>query len=91
MTNVYNITLGNILYLCKFVGIINISYILEPSGLIIQSTETIYKCLEFTRMIMLIIFTYTIHTNFLFLEQLYLFRLWTIIIASRISETRLIQ
>lgn len=91
MTNVCNITLRNILYLCKFVGIINISYVLESSGIIVQRSETIYKCLEFTRMIMLIIFTYTIHMNYLFLEQIFLFRLWSVIIASRISETRLIQ
>jgi len=89
--NVYQITLRNILYLCKFIGIINISHILESDGLLIQSTDIIYKCLEFTRMIVLIIFTYYIHKNTAFHQTIYLCNVWSVIIASRISEKRVIQ
>jgi len=88
MTNVYKKTLRNILYLCKFIGIINMSYILETDGLLIQSTDIIYKCLEFTRMIMLIIFTYYLQINVMFIHKIYLFKIWFVIIASRLSETQ---
>lgn len=91
MTYAYKITLRNILYLCKFIGIINMSYILESDGLLIHSTNTIYKFLEFARMIMFIIFTYFIHINVIFIDKIYLFKFWSVIIASRISEARVIQ
>jgi len=91
MTYVYKTTLRNILYLCKFIGIIKMPYILESDGLLIESTNRIYKCLEFTRIIILIIFTYFIHSNTHFIDQTQLFKIWTIIFASRISERRLIQ
>jgi len=91
MLNVYKITLKKILYLCKCIGILNMSYILEPDGLLVQSTDTLYKCLEFTRMILLIIFTYYIYSNTYFLQRIYLIKLWCVIISSRIAETRLIQ
>jgi len=91
MTNVYKITLRNILYLCKLIGIINISHILESNGLLIQSTDIIYKFLEFTRMIVFIIYTYYIHKYGAFHQIIYLCNLWSVIIASRISEKRVIQ
>jgi len=91
MTTVYKKTLNVILYLCKFIGIINISYILQPDGLLIQSTDLTYKCLEILRMIMLIIFTYTLYMNTDFIHLIHVFKLWSVIMASRISETRLIQ
>jgi hypothetical protein len=91
MTNINTKTLKVILYLCKFTGIINMSYVLQSDGLLIQSTESVYKCLEISRMIMLIIFTYSLYLNINYIHVMHLFKLWTIIIASRISETRLIQ
>jgi len=91
MLNVYKISLRNILYLCKFIGIINMSYVLDSDGLLIQSTDIIYKCLEFTRMIILLIFTFYIHRNNFFIHKIYLFKLRSVIIASRISETRVIE
>jgi len=91
MTNIYKISLKNILNLCKIIGIINMSYILDSDGLIIQSTETIYKFLEISRMIMLIIFTYSLYKNDLYFEEMYLFKFWYVIIASRISEIPVIQ
>lgn len=91
MLNVDKIILRNILYLCKCIGIINMSYTLESDGLLVQSTETIYKCLEFTRMIMLITFTYYVHTNAFLMHKIYLFKFWIVVITSRISETQLIR
>jgi len=91
MTSINTKTLKVIFYLCKFTGIINLSYVLQSDGLLIQSTESVYKCLEISRMIMLIIYTYSLFINTSFIHTIQLLKLWTIIIASRISETRLIK
>jgi len=91
MTTVYKKNLNVILYLCKFIGIINMSYVLQYDGVLIQSTDIVYKCLEILRMIMLILFSYNLYRNTDFVHVLHVFKLWTVIIASRISETRLIQ
>jgi hypothetical protein len=91
MMTVYINTLKVIIYLCKFIGIIDISYELKSDGLLIQSTDSIYKCLEISRMILLIIFTYSLYTNTDFIHVIYIFKLWSVIIASRISETRVIR
>lgn len=91
MKVVYKTTLRTILYLCKFVGIINISYILESDGLLIHSTDSIYKCLEIARMLILIILTYSMHATAHFTQKIFLLKLWTVVIASRISETWVIQ
>ncbi|KAF0715540.1 hypothetical protein FWK35_00025425 [Aphis craccivora] len=40
MSIFYEKTLRNIVYLCKFVGIINISYVLQSDGLLIENTES---------------------------------------------------
>lgn len=73
MSNAYKITLRTILYLYKFVGIINMSYVLESDGLLTYSINTIHKYLKFTRMIMFIIFTYFLNINVIFIERIYLF------------------
>jgi len=73
MMFVHKTTLRAILYLCKFVGIINITYILNSDGLLIQSTDSIYKCLEIVRMFTLIIFTYSIHMSTYFTQKIFLF------------------
>lgn len=91
MLDVYKTSLKNILYLCKFVGIIKMSYILESDGLLIQSTNTIYKCLEFTQIIILLIFSHSVSQTTFFIHKIFLFKLWSVIITSRLSETHLIQ
>jgi len=91
MKTFYEKTLRTILYLCKFVGIINMSYVLQSDGLLIQNTDLLYKCLEISRMIMLIIFSYSIYTKAELFFILHVLKIWSIIIASRISESRLIQ
>lgn len=91
MKTFYEKTLRNILYLCKFVGIINMSYELQSDGLLIENTDSLYKCLEISRMIILIILSYTVYTKGDFFGTLHVLKLWSVIIASRISESRLIQ
>jgi len=91
MTTVYVKILRTILYLCKLIGIININYILQPNGLLIKSTNSVYKCLEILRMIVLIIFSYYDCKRGNIFHVIQVFKVWTIIIASRISELQLIQ
>jgi hypothetical protein len=91
MTTVYVKILRTILYLCKLIGIININYILQPDGLLIKSTNLVYKCLEILRIIVLIIFSYYDYKHGDIIHVIQVFKVWTIIIASRISELQLIQ
>lgn len=91
MTPVYENILKTILYLCKFIGIINITYILQSDGLLIKSTDSMYKLLEISRIIMLIILSYFFCKNTDFIHLIQVFKIWIVIIASRISELQLIQ
>lgn len=92
MTNVFIETLRPILILCKFLGIINTSYYLESDGLLIQSTNsTYYSFLEFIKTFVLIIFTYNVHKHLIFIEVLCLYKIWIVIITSRISENWIIK
>lgn len=89
MTTVFKSTFVPILALGKIFGLINISYTFEPGGLLTLNIHSAYyySFLEFTRMIVLLIFTYLVY-----IEELYyviLFRLvkfWIAIIAARLSE-----
>jgi len=63
MKTFYEKTLRIIIYLCKFVDIISMSYVLQSDGLLIQNTDSLYKCLEISRMIILIILSYSIYTK----------------------------
>jgi len=78
--------LRTILYLCKFVGIINITYILQSDRLSIKSTDLMYKLLEISRIIMLIIVSQFSCKNTDFIHIIQIFKAWIVIIASRISE-----
>ncbi|KAF0715541.1 Gustatory receptor, partial [Aphis craccivora] len=55
MTAVYVKILRRILHLCKFIGIINTSNVLQSDSLLIKSTHSVYKYLEISRMIIKII------------------------------------
>lgn len=89
MTTVFKSTLVPVLALGKIFGLINISYILDPDGLLTLNLHSTYyySFLEFTRMIVLLIFTYMV-----FIEELYyiihyrLVKFWIAIIAARLSE-----
>jgi len=92
MTNVFIITLRPILILCKFLGIINTSYCLESNGLLTKNkNSTYYSIFEFTKIILLMIFTYYIHKGLIFNEALFVYKFWAVVIASRISETWIIK
>ncbi len=83
--------LRKILYLCKFIGIINIAYVLQSDGLLIKSTDSVYKCLEISRMIMFLILTNNLFTLTYIVHMPQIFKVWIIMFASRISELKLIK
>lgn len=78
-----------VLTLGKIFGLINIAYIHDTDGLLTLNIHSTYyySFLEFTRMFVLIIFTYLV-----FKEELYyivhfrLVKFWIAIIAARLSE-----
>jgi len=92
MSNVFTISLRPILILCKIIGLINISYYFNSNGLLVKNTNsTYYSFIEFTRTVVLMIFTYIIHENLIFPEYMILYKYWVIIITSKISETWIIK
>jgi len=95
MSNNFYITIKPILFLIKFVGIINISYTMEEqTKLLVQDPNTVfYEVLEVIRMLILLILTYYYLTSpyQTILKQFYLLTFWKTIIAARISETWMVK
>lgn len=91
---VFKITfLRPILFLSKIIGLINISYTMEKSGILVKNTHTTYYTfLEFIRMFVLIACTYVFHDpSFPFLQIILFMKFWTVIISARISEMWMIK
>ncbi|XP_026804660.1 uncharacterized protein LOC113548139 [Rhopalosiphum maidis] len=88
MSTVFKTTLGPILSLGKILGLINISHILESDGLLIKNINSqYYTFLEVSRMIVLIICTYIVHTNtFYYIIEFRLVKFWFVVITGRLSE-----
>ncbi|CAH1722100.1 unnamed protein product [Aphis gossypii] len=89
MTSVFKTSLEPILTLGKIFGLINISYTLEPAGLLIWNIHSTYyySLLEYTRMIVLLLFTYLVYIDELYYIVHYrLVKFWITIIAARSSE-----
>jgi len=92
MSNAFTISLRPILILCKIIGLINISYYFNSNGLLVKNTDsTYYSFIEFTRTVVLMIFSYIIYENLIFSESMILYKCWVIIITSKISETWIIK
>ncbi|XP_025203911.1 uncharacterized protein LOC112600814 [Melanaphis sacchari] len=96
MTTDFHKTLRPILFLCKSIGLINIAYTVEPTGLIIRDmNSTFLAYLEILRMIVLLLLTYSYWNQFnrevhiiLVIE---IIKIWIIIIASRLSTIWIIK
>jgi len=74
-------------------GLMNISYTMNSDGLLTQNLDSslYYSFLEFMRMFVLIICTYSIHTNEIYyIKQFRLLKFWTVLILARVSEKRII-
>lgn len=86
-------TLKTILIVAKLCGIINIVYVLEPTGLLVPDNSMIYySFLEILRMIVLFAITYKYFDNsFKFIKLFVLSKFWIVIIAARLSEVWIIK
>jgi len=94
MTSVFKTTLEPILTLGKIIGLINISYTLEPTGILIWNMHSTYyySFLECTRMIVLLMWTYFCYKDELYYIIYYrLVKFWIVIIAARLSETWIVK
>lgn len=70
----------------------DISYTMNSDGLLTQNIDSsyyYYSFLEFTRMFVLIICTYSIHTNGInYIKQFRLLKFWTVLIFGKIIRTK---
>lgn len=90
MTTVFLVTLKSILIVSKCIGLIDVSYTVEPTGLLVRNMNSTFPAvLEILRIIVLLISTYLyLH---LFYPKIYLLQVidtmkfWIIIIAARVS------
>jgi len=93
---IFKITFRPILIFNQFLGLINISYTLDPTtGLLLRNTRStiIYPLLEVARTCVLVACTYMIYTWELFygLQLVSLLKFWSVIIAARLSEKWIIK
>jgi len=96
MTTTFHITLRPILILSKSIGLIDITYTVEPSGLLAHNKNSAFHAvLEITRMIVLLICTFLYFHQFdpevHILQIINTIKFWIIIIAARLSTKRIIK
>ncbi|XP_060872598.1 uncharacterized protein LOC132946570 [Metopolophium dirhodum] len=91
MTTVFHLTLRPILILSKCIGLIDVSYTVESTGLLHRNRNSkICTFLEIARMIVLLLCTYTYfyqsHQELHILQIIYVVKFWFIIVAARMSS-----
>lgn len=93
MTTDFKTTLKPILTIGKLFGLMNISYTIDSTGLLMRNTNSIYySFLELTRMIVMIICTYIVRKReFYYIQEYRVIKFWIIIIAARITEFWIIK
>lgn len=93
MATVFQTTLRPILFLGQFIGLINISYTLQPTGLIIRTSSSLYySFLELSRMCLLMLCTYLVHVRGIYYVQHFrLVKFWMVIITARVSELWIVK
>jgi len=89
MTTVFQITLRPILILFKSLGLIDISYTVEPTGIVRNMNSTGLAFFEILRMIILLICTYLywhrFNTELHVIQIKDTIQFWIILIATRLS------
>lgn len=96
MTSVFQTTSRPILILSKCIGLIDISYIVEPTGLLVYNTNsTCHVFLEITRIIVLTICTFIYSKQFdqdvHIIQIIHIIKFWIVIIAARLSTIHIIK
>jgi len=94
MTTIFKTTLRPILIFSQFLGLINTSYTLQPTGLLVWDPQlSVYSLLELVRTCLLLACTYILYRwqLFTFIEILLLLKFWCVIIAARLSEIWIVK
>jgi len=94
MMTVFKTALRPGLIFSQFLGSIDISYTLQPTGLLVRVTHsTIYSLLEIARTCLLWTYTYILcgWKLFSFMEIILLLEFWSAIIAARLSEIWIVK
>ncbi|XP_026820152.1 uncharacterized protein LOC113558802 [Rhopalosiphum maidis] len=96
MTTKFHITLRPILILSKSIGLIDITFTVEPSGLLVHNKNSAFHAvLEITRMIVLLICTFLYLHQFdpeiHILQIINTIKFWIIIISARLSTKWIIK
>ncbi|XP_016658059.1 uncharacterized protein LOC107883107 [Acyrthosiphon pisum] len=96
MTCVFHITLRPILFLMKCMGIIDISYTMESTGVLVENINSTFPAfLEISRMIVLLICTYIYLSQydpeFYVLQIINILKFWNVIIAARLYNFWIIK
>jgi len=94
MTTVFKTTLRPILIFSQFLGLINTSYTLQLTGLLVRDPQlSVYSLLELARTCLLLTCTYILYgwERFTFIELILLLKFWFVIIAARLSETWIVK
>ncbi|XP_060855139.1 uncharacterized protein LOC132932794 [Metopolophium dirhodum] len=96
MITEFHITVRPILFVSKCMGLIDISYTVEPSGLLVQNKNSnFHALLEIARMIVLLVCTYIYFneygTEFHILRIISIVQFWNAIVAARLSTILMIK
>jgi len=96
MTSVFHKTLRPILILSKCIGLIDSTYTMEPTGLLVHNVKSLFHiCFEIARFIVLLIFSYKYFYQFgskIHMIQVFtILKFWINIIAARISNNWIIE
>jgi len=93
MTTDFIATFKPVLILGKIFGLINISYTIETSGLVILKNSSYHVCLELIRTLVLVVSTFIVYTakGMYYAERFRLVKFWVVIITSRLSQIWIIK
>ncbi|KAF0691853.1 Uncharacterized protein FWK35_00038032 [Aphis craccivora] len=96
MTTVFHRTLKTILILSKCIGLIDITYTMQPTGLLVHNVKSLsHIFFEITRFIVLLMLTFIfIYKNGLIIriiQILTILKFWINIIAARLSNNWIIE
>lgn len=93
MTTDFIATFKPVLILGKIFGLINISYTIETSGLVILSNSPYHLCLELIRTVLLVVSTFIVYKEkgMYYTQRFRLVKFWVVIIVSRLSQVWIIK
>jgi len=95
MTTVFHRTLRPIFFLSKCIGLIDISYTMETTGLLVYHFSILHICFEITRFIVLSMFSYKYFYQFgskiHIIQVICILKFWINILAARLSNSWIIE